>query len=121
MKVKVGQWVRNSNGLIDNVKRIIVHNKLGEYLDCGNRGIFEYLNLDLKVANDPRELIEVGDLVKDKTKRGSVLEINRIDINSLGARFLYSFGTPILFGNITEIWTKIDKDTYKCQWRKENE
>ena len=101
MNKLVGRYARTVNGSM----YLIEEGNIGYAID------FNY-----KVANDPRELIEVGDLVKDKTKRGSVLEINRIDINSLGARLLYSFGTPILFGNITEIWTKTSENTFTRQW-----
>ena len=90
MKVKLWQWVRA--GAYIHQKRV--------------KGV-EYIDL-IAVADDPRDLIQVGDLVKNDY--GLMFNIDDFEIKVLKNTSL-----------VTEIWTKIDKDTYKCQWRKENE
>ena len=106
MKVEVGQWARDDNRIFEITKEITCI----------------FINLDIKseinnvkVADTPQELIEVGDLVVDteyknpftvdgftKTKDGKCL-LNDID------------GWIIPLKDVTKILTPNGKD-YICQW-----
>lgn len=56
MKVKVGQWVRLSNGIIEYVDYL--------WRDINSHYYLAYKSTIGKVADDPRELIQVGDLIE---------------------------------------------------------
>ena len=113
MKIKVGQYVRRKNGIIDKVLDIIKDDKLGEYLHCGHRGIFDYKLKDLKVANTPQELIEVGDLVSINEWTFIVTYINNGIING-------DAQLNIKTTKITKIYTpNKDKSVYTLQYSKE--
>ena len=103
MEIKVGQWIRLTNGSIYKSNNNLIDNNKNKYV---------------AIANTPQELIEVGDLVVDteyknpftvdgftKTKDGKCL-LNDID------------GWIIPLKDVTKILTPHGKD-YICQWEEE--
>ena len=129
MEVRVGQWVKGTHKFINDIPRIRFI-KVDKITDIFGRPHYQGKHKDgysnnnmyirkedvIKVKDTPQELIEVGDLVGDKSKRGTVLEINHITDSGI----LKSFGTDILKGNIIKILTPNSNGGYDLQWEKNN-
>jgi len=112
MKIKIGQWYRYNNK-IRQVDEMLVK--------MANDGVF---NIKYKIEDTPQELIEVGDLVElilphdpNIKEKALVLDIDSDYIN-VDSDYIYTRVAVVKKELITEIWTRINNDTYKCQWRK---
>lgn len=99
MKVKAGQWLRYIN-----FKKETKFYKADGVIE--EKKFTVPLENIIKVADTPQELIQVGDIIKMKHN-------DKLQHISKTSDFV---GVPL--NSITEIHTRTDKDTYKCQWRK---
>jgi|LGOV01.1.fsa_nt_gb hypothetical protein len=113
MEIKVGQWVRTVGNTLENVididlsiKHIIAKDKLS-YIS------FEHIT---KVANDPRELIEAGDLVFFSiiSEEGNTMDNFDIPCNKNSLKYIKRT-------NITKILTKNSNGGFDLQYSKEAE
>ena len=115
--MKVGKWVR-----LDNYFYCITSVKNGNFDALAQRKFTIYggSNFD-KIANTPRELVEIGDLVKYVVE--SDLKYYDNKHHEPYVEFEEILGTPhiktVMKTDILEIWTKTSEDTYTRQWRKE--
>ena len=113
MEIKVGQWVRTSAGHISKVIAIPTIGKgtfkhIEFLLESGLQIV--YADKLIAVANDPRELIQVGDLVEFNSLIGRVRCI--VD-NKVYTEQSYEKSK-----NILAIYTpNKDKTQYTEQWR----
>lgn len=89
-KLLVGKWLRNDG----EIERITTRHSLNA------------IYTSYPFADTPQELIQVGDIIKMKHN-------DKLQHISKTSDFV---GVPL--NSITEIHTRTDKDTYKCQWRK---
>jgi hypothetical protein len=122
MKIKVGQWVREDNKYFGRIIKFT-----GEYsgmyrtkkydmeqqflLDYKhNLRVNEYCNI--KVADTPQELIQVGDLIKTTLLNGHIFEID-------SDYWLTDCLKNNVLKTITAIYTKDEQGNYIKQWEKE--
>ena len=114
MKARIGQWARTSGGLFYKIEMVLI-----DWLVIGDKMGVKIK--DVKVADNPRELIEVGDLVEviyqhsnDKLPLGEVIYKDEYFINIQSASVRYDRVTKILTPNK-------DKSVYTKQWSESNE
>ena len=103
MEIKVGQWKRDITGKIEKVtKRFLEYYNGWE----DKNSVVTYTNL--KVANTPHELIEVGDLTKTNYAK-DVFSINDYNMGHMPKK------------DIIKIWTPNSNGGYDLQWEANNE
>ncbi len=127
MKIKVGQWVRTQGNRILEVTEFTDIQKLGltpyycGTLNFDNKKCYSQ-NEIIKVKDTPRELIQVGDLIINKTYWNEPLLVTHFDNqgNLKTTVRTSSGGETISINklNITKILTPNGKD-YICQWELE--
>ena len=126
MNELVGKYARFGNEIFEIVDELIddivhlIYNDKGFFLD-----ILDKEN-NIVIKDDARELAKVGDLVQGTVKstfdRPNTISEIYFDKYTNEWLCIYIKSNSFIFRkDIKKIWTKIDKDTYKCQWRKENE
>lgn len=111
MKVKLGQWIRTK------YREIHFISDLKEYYGVENYNLFyeDLSGYTVRVADDPRLLIETGDLVEYK---GKVIEV----FIGYGDYVLSNETvTSILRNYIKKIWTKNDLGDYEMQWEEKSD
>ena len=117
MNVKVGQWVRFENDIMLITKIEKQDNITWLYVNGGVFSAFGYemYKNNIKVANDPRELIEVGDLVDD-TIMGYLVEV--LGVNNDGSLLTneYNDRQYVYSHKITKILTPNSNGGYDLQW-----
>ena len=113
MKELVGKYARFGNEifeiedeLIDDIVHLIYDDK-GLFLD-----ILDKEN-NIVIKDDPRELIEVGDLVMFNSVKNNSKFVVRFIENKTQIQ-VYKDGW--IMNNITEIYTKTSEDTFTRQW-----
>ena len=111
MKIKVGQWVRFKNDIMAINKIEKKDNITWLYVNGGIFSAFGYemYKNDIKIANTPQELIEVGDLIM----LGCICEVERVYDKKVNVG-MFSYEHK----EITKILTPKGKD-YICQWEVE--
>ena len=114
MKIKVGQWVRFG----DNIMKVVeIEDKEGTIWINVNGGIFSafgydmYKN-DIKVADTPQELIQVGDLVETVWTTIAVIPVYEVE----KGKIIDSPFSAIDNEDITKILTPNSKGDYIKQW-----
>jgi hypothetical protein len=146
MKIKVGQWVRMDNGMIYQITDIFwkdtryFYSVISQYeVDITEEMENHFLGLTtnkqdgtynwnftitfnewdnkiIKVADTPKELVQVGDLVEFED--GDIMFISRIDNNVI----THSFNKMAFLrvtNRVTKIYTLDSNGNYIKQWERE--
>ena len=122
MKSKAGQWVRVENYIGQFVEQFNKYfvlenpNWFSKMASKGKEHISLFKNKYLtEQKSTPQELVRSGDLVKVSNVM--------VEVWVYGEEIYMENDEDVFISKeiITEIWTKASEDTYKCQWRKENE
>lgn len=108
--MEIKKYVRTKSGRILDKDKILLGSKNIYYYVKTTTCDAESIEI-VATSNDPKDLIQVGDLLLFKTKTPFIVGEEDIK-NGLRNLKLWYF--------LNEIYTKIDND-YILQWRKENE
>ncbi len=114
----VGKWVRLKNNRIVRLHKIYTENS--HYISIMTKDGVRYCmkGLITATADTPQELVQEGDclLVDKNYVRVIKDEEGNIVIDAIVLNIVIDEEVK---DNITEIWTRTNKDTYKRQWKKE--
>lgn len=120
MKIKVGQWVRTKTNIITKVIDVDEWNKKPRYwYKITEDFAIADTEDNLKVANTPQELVQVGDLVEAKGNIFIPIRFYQGNGKLLVSGWFNLDGEFISLNDITAIYTpNKDRTQYTEQWRK---